>query len=155
MKHYVSQKEFDSLLFRIIDTTYNHKDLFNFVVGIKNGGLNVSIPLSKELKIPHQSIHISFYNGEEKMNAPIISLDDLPKILSLKDKKGGTFLWVDDIVDSGSTLRWFIDYTGLEMDKDFYVATLHWCKENSPDLQPNFYVELKNKENWIVYPWEV
>jgi hypoxanthine phosphoribosyltransferase len=154
MKKYISEKDFDSLLFRIIDTTFQYKDKFNFVVGIKNGGLNISVPLAEDLKLPHQSIHISFYNGEEKMNSPVISSNDLPRILSMKQKIGGPFLWVDDIIDSGSTLQWFLDYTGLKMGKDFYVATLHWCKENSPNLQPNFYVELKDKRDWIVYPWE-
>lgn len=151
MKRYITQKEFQVLNQQLIDKLNGYEAQFDFILGIRNGGLNVSTPLSIKFDKPHHSIRISFYDQEQRLLRPRI--DDLPKMDWLKSQKN--FLWVDDIIDSGSTLRWFINYTGLKPKKDFDVATIHWCKENSPDLEPSFYVEVKDKNDWIVYPWEV
>ena len=137
MKKYITQNEFQNLNRTLINKLDGHK--FDFILGIRNGGLNVSTPVAAQFNMPHHSIRISFYDQEQRLLKPII--DDWDKIEFLKSKKN--FLWVDDIIDSGSTLRWFIENTGLKLNKDFKVATLHWCKENSPDLEPTFYVEIK------------
>lgn len=63
------------------------------------------------------------------------------------------FLLVDDIVDSGETLDLFRELTLVDKPK-FWVATLHWCEENSPCHKPDYFVETKKKSEWIVYPWE-
>lgn len=151
MKKYITQKDFSVLGWLLMEKLREHQHTFDFVLGIKNGGLNVSTPIATEFKKPHHSIRISFYDGEQRLTKPLV--DDFEKLKFVKT--AGKFLWVDDIIDSGSTLRWFIENTGLKMSEDFQIATIHWCKENSPDLQPNFYVDLKDKNDWIVYPWEM
>lgn len=151
MKRYITEKDFSYLGWVLMEKLNDHKHKFDFVLGIRNGGLNISNPIAKQFNKPHHSVRISFYDGEQRLEIP--QVDDWDKLKFLQT--AGKFLWVDDIIDSGSTLRWFIGHTGLKIDKNFMVATIHWCKENSPDLQPNFYVELKDKNDWIVYPWEI
>ena len=54
-------------------------------------------------------------------------------------------LIVDDICDSGKTMR---KYSTLAK----YTATLHYVK--SSIFTPDFWVAEKDKDSWIVYPWE-
>ncbi len=127
---------------------------YDFVLGIENGGRPLSEYLALNLNKPHYAVRISFYDkDDQRLFFPLVKGQD--RIDKLKKKLFGKFLWVDDIVDSGSTLRWFIKETGLQKGKDFSVVSLHWCPENSPDLKPEFYVEEKKKSEWVVYPWEV
>lgn len=151
MKRYITEKDFSYLGWSLMERLRDHQHKFNFVLGIRNGGLNISTPIASKFEKPHHSIRISFYDGEQRLTTPHV--DDLDKLTFLKT--AGKFLWVDDIVDSGSTLKWFIANTGLKMGEDFWVAAIHWCRDNSPDLQPHFYVEVKDRNDWIVYPWEI
>ena len=154
MKCYIQHEDFIFELLSLMGKIQHDHPDFDFVLGIKNGGLHLSERIAKHFHKPHRSVLISFYDTDDKrLDSPRV--DDFTLIEELKAKKHGTFLLVDDIIDSGSTLRWFIKHTGLERDKDFKVATMHWCSENSPDLKPHWYVANKHKTDWIVYPWEV
>ncbi len=151
MKKYITQIEFSKSLLKLISQIEKSGVEFDYVLGIKNGGLNVSTPIADHFDKPHYGIQISFYDGSQRLTDPIVDMD---KLNIVKIKFHGKCLWVDDIIDSGGTLKWFIENTGLKIDKDFIVATLHWCEENSPNLKPHFFVERKAKSDWIVYPWE-
>lgn len=120
---------------------------FKKIIGIRNSGLNISIPLSKMLDVPHDSIKISFYHSGsyEAFNVK----EDLNKF----DLKMREFLLVDDLIDSGSTLDYFIKKTKFVQGEEFHVATLHWNPYGRFQMKPDFYVEKKIWE-WIVYPWE-
>lgn len=153
MKCHISHEDFISDLLYLIGKIQQEYVDFDFVLGIKNGGLHLSQKIAEHFQKPHRAIRISFYDTDDKrLETPFV--DDFSLLDALKQKKHGTFLFVDDIIDSGSTLRWFIKYTGLERDKDFRVATMHWCSENSPDLKPHWYISNKHKTDWVVYPWE-
>ena len=149
MKIYINQVQFNTHLLRLLEKLNGKMDDFDVVLGIKNGGLNVSKPIANFFNKQHLDIHISYYIGEQKLFEPQIE-----KIDNLDIFKSNKFLLVDDIVDSGSTLKWFIDKTGFKKGEDFSVASIHWCEENSPDLEPEFFVNKKLKLDWIVYPWE-
>jgi len=152
MKIHLDQTKYNNLLLRLLQKINGHQDEYEVVLGIKNGGVWVSRRIANFFYKTHWDIHISFYDGEQRLTEPFVNENDL---LIFKKKWNFTkLLWVDDIVDSGSTLRWFIDKTGLVKGKDFSVATIHWCEENSPNLEPEFFVDKKLKSDWIVYPWE-
>lgn len=153
MKKYITQQEFSSLLLKLLEQLNRHRDEFDVVLGIKNGGINISQPVADFLQKPHWDIHISFYDGEQRLIEPHVKEDKLD--IYRTKWNFNKLLWVDDIVDSGSTLKWFIDKTGLKKGVDFSVATIHWCPAASPTLEPEFFVETKKENEWIVYPWEV
>jgi hypoxanthine phosphoribosyltransferase len=125
------------------------KNKFEWIVGVERGGLPLSNWLSYVMGKPHTSVQISLYGDGDKIkiNSPYVWLG-LHHETYLKHP----FLLVDDIVDSGKTLALFRDLTFLHKPK-FMVATLHWCPENNPNHKPDFYIETKKKEDWIVYPW--
>ena len=49
------------------------------------------------------------------------------------------FLLVDDLIDSGSTLDYFIKKTKLVQGEEFHVATLHWNPYGRFQMKPDFY----------------
>lgn len=120
-----------------------------WVVGIERGGIPLSTWLAYTLGKKHTSIKISLYGDNDKKtgNPHIWFGPHWDSIIK------SPFLLVDDIVDSGETLKLFRELTVVDKAK-YWVATLHWCKENSPNCKPDFYVETKAKDDWIVYPWE-
>ena len=117
------------------------KDKFDWIVGIERGGVPLSSWLSYVLNKKHTTIQISTYGSSK----PVVNLKNLP---------GTIFLLVDDIVDSGNTIRILESEGKIKQGSDFYLASLHWCPSNSPFCKPDFYVETKEKYQWIIYPWE-
>ena len=109
------------------------------VVGIENGGLNVSIPLAKILNLPHTSVRISHYNGRSRRAWPFIS----------GDPPGTGNLVVDDLIDDGYTLRTYDDVFGLLGNA---VAVLFWKAGSIP--RPEYYVHEK-PNSWVIFPWEI
>ena len=153
MKKYLNRIQFNTHLLRLLEKLNGQMDEFDVVLGIKNGGLNVSWPIAYFFNKLHWDIHISFYEGDQKLIEP--NIKDYEMDVYKNKLNFNKLLLVDDIVDSGSTLKWFIDNTGLKKGIDFSMASIHWCEENSPDLEPEFFVNKKLKRDWIVYPWEV
>ena len=105
---------------------------FDIVVGIANGGLNISVPIAKSLKLPHKSVII-----QTRDQHVIDTIDYNPS-----NKK---VLVVDDIIDSGLTFKLFNQHFGKAQ-----FATLCY-REYSPKIE---FVELLVHE-YIVFPWEV
>jgi hypoxanthine phosphoribosyltransferase len=147
-KIHLSQNDFNILLeklFILLETTAPIKT-FNQVVGIENGGLNISIPISKRFHIPHSSIKISCYSSScVPSNTTVIKINEM-------FAKNKFYLIVDDIIDTGLTIKHFSEKTGLFHKKDFLIASIYWCSK-SP-IVPDFFVKTKEKSQWIVYPWE-
>lgn len=163
MKKILDYKDYRKLLLNLFHKINETDEPYQFVLGIAEGGLNVSFPISVFFKYYHKDILVSFYGCDEvARKTPNYSQFHLDEFLDYREWgikngefKGTKFLWVDDIIDSGSTLKWFMNQTKLVKGKDFDVAALHWCPESSPDLEPEYYIWKKRKEDWIVYPWEV
>jgi hypoxanthine phosphoribosyltransferase len=120
---------------------------YEYVVGIARGGLNISKPLARKLKVKHKQIRISFYHDNIQTGYPslidVTSLTRLPKINKI--------LIVDDLIDAGHTMAWLRDNVSEYMKYDTAVA--YWNQHNRYGLYPTYYGELK-PEGWIVFPWE-
>jgi hypoxanthine phosphoribosyltransferase len=124
--------------------------VFDRIVGIARGGLNISIPISKYFNKPHEEITISYYHDGHDNTC----CDEYAKVdLGDFDKTLGTFILVDDLIDSGATLKRFKKETKLIQGIDFYVATLHWNPTQREMQKPDFWVQDKVNQ-WIVFPWE-
>lgn len=91
------------------------------VVAPRRGGLPLGVALSHRLDIP------LIIAGE-------------PARCSASDK----LLWVDDIVDSGQTLREALDRYGQR------ILPVCWIGKNTM-CTPYRYV---NPDTWVVFPWE-
>jgi len=66
------------------------------------------------------------------------------------DINGKNALIVDDIWDSGKTMKAVLDKLGYKTN--IRTATLFW-KETAPE-KPNYYSEIASKNEWIIFPFE-
>jgi hypoxanthine phosphoribosyltransferase len=133
-KVYMSQRDANDAISKLSSQLFGSSHKFSHVVGVANGGLVIS----NFIAYAWDKTHLIYD----------------PKNILMHNWTNEKVLLVDDIVDSGDTLRKFKRKTKLVQGKDFWVATLHWCPENSGDEKPDFYVLKKKKSHWIVYPWE-
>jgi hypoxanthine phosphoribosyltransferase len=127
-----------------------HQFPYKAVVSIAEGGVSLGKYIESKLWAPnHSQIRIQ-YRDEDCNIMPRPRTKGIKEVLKL----GTPILLVDDIVDSGITIDYFQKSSGYKMNEDFDLATLHWCKELSPNLVPTFYHSIKSQKDWIVYPWE-
>ena len=61
-------------------------------------------------------------------------------------------LIVDDICDSGESLVHYRNNTSGQCSYDYTVATMYY--NPSSTVHPDFFEKYKDKDNWIVFPWE-
>ena len=120
------------------------------IIALAKGGFIPARILAKHLDVKRiYSYGISFYNDKDKkMKTPVVYQNvDLSSI-----KKSDKILIVDDIVDSGLSLKWL--HTALEWQGySKYKSCSIYVKPQSiikPDI---FAVEVDNKI-WVQFPWE-
>ena len=138
-KVYYTEHSINEMIDLLISKILQSQRKFQAVIGIANGGLNISTKVAAGLGLPHSSVHISFYDGTVKRKEPQIILTDKPT---------KNVLIVDDLIDEGNTLKAFDEVYGLEGNA---VAVLFWNKKSF--FVPDFYVAEKPNA-WIIFPWE-
>jgi len=120
-RRYLNWNDIDRAINRIIASINSSEIKINAVGGLPRGGLIPAVMLSHRLGIPFVS--------QAQIQTTI-----------------GNILIVDDICDSGKTLKRF------KFEENIYTATLHW--KQSSEYQPNYFWEIAYENEWIVYPWE-
>jgi hypoxanthine phosphoribosyltransferase len=126
----------------LVSQVQNDGRQFTKIVGIKNGGLHISYKLADILKLEHEEVRISHYDGQTFREKPIV--DD-----NFRLQEGENYLIVDDLVDGGSTMLTFKEHFGIR-DCDA-VAVLFWYPKGK--FKPDYYVREKDEE-WLQFPWE-
>ena len=120
---------------------------YQYIVGIARGGLNISKPLSKLLKIPHKTIRVSFYTNDFRHAYPsIVNV----KSLDLIDKSK-KILIVDDLIDGGHTFNWLNSNVKSYIEYD--IGVIYYNERNQFGIKPTFYSEVK-PDTWLIFPWE-
>lgn len=149
-KIHIDQNTFEKMIGSLYNLIKEDGTNFDFVVGIAEGGLPISSALSYLLKKPHKKIKISLYetNSSKKRSIPHIEILD-------NIDTNSHFLLVDDIVDSGETIKHFQDKTQFKQGKHFKIASLHWYPHGDFKIIPDFYSDIKHENTWIIYPWEI
>jgi hypoxanthine phosphoribosyltransferase len=136
-----SQQEIDKMIQALIRQIKKSERQYKYVVGIRNGGINISKPIAKALELPHKSVGISCYDGMKKLENVKIDEGDFDW------EPGG--LIVDDLIDTGSTITSFKRFFG-----EGHVAVLFWRTDAKYYVRrPEYYVDEKPKA-WIIFPWE-
>ncbi len=113
------------------------------VVGLARGGLVPAIIISHILEIPMIPVSYSSQrgNGEYKQYANV-----LPEI------PFNNILVVDDIVDSGYTMKEIVEYYG----EDHYVRAAALYYKEGAQIRPTFaWQTIPADSQWIVFPWEI
>jgi hypoxanthine phosphoribosyltransferase len=143
-KYYYKQEEIDFLIESLSKKLRIEE--FDEIIGIERGGVYVAKKLSQLLGINYKTIKVSFYTDTVKNEIPQVNLND---VVFTKEKK---YLFVDDLIDSGSTFR-FIQNSLMKKDFTYKSAVIFHNKENKSGFVPDYYSSIK-PDFWIVFPWE-
>jgi len=132
----------------------------DYIVGLTRGGLLPATLLSQYLAVPMASLDVSLRDNTEVANTSAAWMAD-------DALAGKNILVVDDINDSGATLKWIVDDwktcnrpDSPEWDNVFgnnvRVATI--VNNEVSEYKDVTYVGLEinkmEKDVWVVFPWE-
>jgi len=120
-KRFISWRDVEDAVERLSINITNSNIEIAAVGGLPRGGLIPAVMLS------------------HKMNIPFVSQANIAGII-------GNILIVDDICDSGKTLKRF------KFEENVYTATLHY--KTTAEYEPHYWWKLASTNEWIVYPWE-
>ena len=143
-RKYYGKDDFINSLNKIIKQIKNSNWLPNVIFSINRGGCIPGIYLSHQLNLKHKVIDIQLRDGKK--------LPDL-KIIKEKIKQFDNILLVDDINDTGKTLK--IIYDLNNPPKIIFNATLIYNEESK--VKTDFYgkmIKRTEDKSWYVFPWE-
>lgn len=110
---------------------------YTAIVAVAKGGLMLASLLAQELKIDRvDSVSIKSYRGQEKHTLELLNTLDT----TLQDA-----LIVDDIVDTGDTLKYVSERLKADSVALFY-------KPEKSHTKPTYHLHETSK--WVVFPWE-
>ena len=118
-KIYLTWKDIEDAVDSLAYQIKKSNEPIEAITGLPRGGLIPAVLLSHKLELPY----INITNDCEKYE---------------------NILVVDDICDTGETLRQYINF--------FSIATIHY--KQTAIVKPDFYYSLAPQDIWIVYPWE-
>lgn len=118
------------------------------LVLIARGGLVVGRLLSDLLSVRELvEVHARFYEGPGiTLEQPIVTMS-----VAEEDVRGARLLVVDDIVDTGKTLKTVLEKLASYKPEEVKSAALYvkpWAS-----CKPDFYVKVTNE--WLVFPYEI
>lgn len=137
--HY-TREEFDAAIDRLVHQIKQSGVDYTYIVGLTRGGLIPAVVLSHKLGVPMLAS-----NWATDRKKPSITLMDI------LDNPRNKVLLVDEILDSGNTIKSFMEIHG-----NTDVAVLVWNREQP--VVPNYYVKSIQRSifpDWIEFWWEV
>ena len=114
---------------------------FGSIVAVAKGGVTPAVMIYDLLgwNVPFYSVHISSYHSEDRTQSKIAFRTQLSN-----DARNGTALFIDDIVDSGETMK--------ALPNGGFKAALVTKPRGAPFV--NAYSILVPQDWWVVFPWE-
>ena len=91
------------------------------------------------------NIKIEFYDNTSRATEEPIITQEISE--NVKDK---IVLVVDDVADSGKSLKAAVEHIKQMGPKELRTATLYFKRQSI--ILPDYYI--KETQSWIVYPWE-
>jgi len=142
----VSWDEIISLTKKLAEKIKESEFKPDILVGMIRGGLVPVRILSTELKCNDVYCLRAKYAHKGKSKTREVRI-----ILGLNvDLTGKKILLVDEIADSGETLKLIKDYLAFFNPKEIKTAVIHF--KHSSIIVPDYFVETVDK--WVQYPWE-
>lgn len=129
----------------------------DYIVGMNRGGLPPAVLLSHKFDIPHWPLTVRLRHGAPQVESTTWMVKDI-----LAGKK---LLIVDDICDSGATIKWIINswqeyLKGSGEGEKWQEVAVHnvriaslFVKEQTRHLV-DAYCEVCPDDVWVVFPWE-
>jgi hypoxanthine phosphoribosyltransferase len=124
----------------------SHTDPVDKIVAISRGGLTLGHLLTDFLRVPIATFTIQSYTDIQ--NQGILEITE-PLKTKIKDHH---VLLVDDVADSGKTLKRAISYLKRFKPKQVTTVTLFYKPRSV--YRPDFYAKQIPNTTWIIFPYE-
>ncbi len=134
----------------LYNTINNESYARDLIIGISRGGL---VPLGylagEKMFNTRNTMSIAVESYESDQQGEITLLHPI----HFEDfKKYKNILVVDDIVDSGQTIRFVLDTLKANLPNASIKTAVLYHKPKVAALTPDYYVQ--ETDDWIVFPWE-
>ena len=129
-----------------VETLYNKIQATfvpKLIVGVARGGSIPATILSYKFNIPYRTIGIQSYTTNNTQSN--INLYQDVSIRGINAEM--STLFVDDLADTGDTIRFIQDHYNLAK-----TATLYTKPKSL--IKPDFSIKEYNDDQWLVFPWE-
>jgi uncharacterized protein len=151
---HVSWSDYHQTIERLAVTIHQSGWKFNQIICLAKGGLRVGDTLSRLFDLPLAILSTSSYGGiNNQVRGSVTFSHDLTMTTP---NLGNHVLLVDDMVDSGITLKKSLIW--LDRKYGFYTEEVKtavlWYKECSV-ITPDFYVNYLPDNPWIHQPFEI
>jgi hypothetical protein len=150
---YISWSEYHQKIEQLAAKIYESHWDFNQIVCIAKGGLRVGDILCRLYRKPLAILSASSYGGSENRVRGAIAFSR--HLAMTTDQLGSRVLLVDDLVDSGVSLRESINW--LERNHSSEIDEIRtavvWYKDCSI-ITPDYYVDYLPDNPWIHQPFE-
>lgn len=150
---YVSWSEYHQKIEHLAAIVYESDWPFNQIICIAKGGLRIGDIFARIYDQPLAIMSTASYSGEgNRVQGSIVFSRDLSMTTA---NLGSHILLVDDLADSGVTLKRTIDW--LKHHYGFYIDEIRtavlWYKGCSV-IKPDYYVDYLADNPWIHQPFE-
>ncbi|MEB3292157.1 MAG: phosphoribosyltransferase [Synechococcales bacterium] len=150
---YVSWDDYHQKIEQLAAQIYQSGWQFNQILCLAKGGLRVGDILARIYDVPLAILATSSYRGEGGRDRSTLVFSHELTMTTLQ--LGSHVLLVDDLVDSGITLKKTLPW--LQCKYGFYVEEVRtaviWYKACSV-IQPDYYVDYLSDNPWIHQPFE-
>ena len=136
------KEDADSLVKQII----NSGEFYDYIVGIVRGGAIPAVYLSHRLGIPMRTVSWSTFHGDQMRESALDVAEDIAD--------GKKILLVDDILDSGRTMRELLEDWGCDRSKVAMAVLVHNVRQ---ETTPNFFgrtIDRETNTDWVDFWWE-
>ncbi len=119
------------------------------IVCVTRGGLVPAAIIARELGIRLiETICIASYHEYKEQGGLVVLKTVAPQLIELAGGEGGAILVIDDLVDTGQTLR-----VVREILPKAHIATVYAKPQGRP-LVDTFITEV-SQDTWIYFPWDL
>ncbi len=118
----------------------------DIVLTIARGGMLLGGAIAYALAVKNVHVmNVEFYTGvNQRLDFPVM----LPPVLNMVDIRGTRVLVVDDVADTGHTLKLVVDYCSGEV-AELRTAVLY----EKPQSIVNCDYVWRHTDRWIEFPW--
>ncbi|PLZ90575.1 phosphoribosyltransferase [Fischerella thermalis CCMEE 5198] len=150
---YISWSDYHRKIEQLAAQIYQSGWEFNQIICLARGGLRVGDILSRIYNQPLAILATSSYSGPGKQERGYLTFSR--HLTMTTEKLGSRILLVDDLVDSGVTLKETIPWLKTHSDtpiEEIRTAVI-WYKACSV-IKPDYYVDYLSDNPWIHQPFE-
>jgi hypoxanthine phosphoribosyltransferase len=136
------KQDVDSLVNQIT----NSGQFYDYIVGIVRGGTIPAVYLSHRLGIPMRTVSWSTFHKEQMRESTLDIADDI--------EDGKKILLIDDIIDSGRTIKELLEDWGCDRSKIGIAVLIHNIRQ---EIVPDFYgrqIDRDINKDWVHFCWE-